>query len=199
MKKNKRIAIIGGAFNPPHMGHALVIETITRLFLCNEIWVMPSADRRDKKINVSGKQRLEMLKIMINDLFVNSAIPIRISTIELDRDKPTTTYETNQELTQRYPNNRFYYVIGSELVGDIEKKWYRGKELWSRLNFVVILRGLSKLPKKLPSQVMILDEDICLADVSSTFLRQLIKSGYSGLPYITKGVAEYIQKNKLYR
>ena len=74
-----RVALYGGAFSPPHLGHASLIEAILRLFPCDEIWVMPSADRHDKKISAPGKSRIEMLEILIQELFPNSKIPILIS------------------------------------------------------------------------------------------------------------------------
>ena len=65
---SKKIVIYGGAFNPPHIGHAIAIENVLRLFPCDEIWVMPTADRHDKKIKVDGVHRVQMLNLMVQEI-----------------------------------------------------------------------------------------------------------------------------------
>src|SRR3989344_3252446 len=199
MRKNKKVVIYGGSFNPPHIGHAAAIETITRLFPCDEIWLMPTADRRDKTVGIAGAHRVKMLKIMITKLFLTSKIPIQISTMELDRPRLTTTYETKLELEAAYPNCQFYFLIGSDIVGDIEKKWVNGAELFQAARFIVLKRPLDVLPKRLPPQITILDKGFKYVDISSTFIRALLAKGHSGAPYLISGVAEYIKNNGLYR
>lgn len=198
MGMKKKIVIYGGAFNPPHIGHAIAIDAVMRLFICDEIWLMPSADRKDKTINMSGEYRLNMLKIILAELFPKPAMPVVISTLELERPALTTTHETKLELERKYPDCQFYFLIGSDIVGDIEAKWVNGKNLARSANFIVIKRIDMDLPPKLPPHTTILDDNIVSCDISSTFVRKLIASGHSGLPYTTSGVAKYIAKNKLY-
>lgn len=195
----KKIIIFGGSFNPPHIGHALMIENVIRLFDCDEVWVMPSADRRDKKIEVNATDRIQMARIMIKENFQKSKIPIKISDLEIKRSGFTTTYDTILELEKKYPKNKFYFLIGSDSLLDIKTKWVKGKILWDKLNFVVVSRINFEMPKNLPSHCEILADKINGLDVSSTFLRELINNGYSGMPYMSKGIAEYIKIHKLYK
>ena len=196
--KNKKIALYGGAFSPPHLGHASVMEAVLRLFPCDEIWVMPSTNRHDKKVSASGSDRLKMLEILIQELFPSSKIPIIISDFELQMDKPTVTYETLKALDEKYPDNKFYFVLGSENLEVIETKWINGKKLLQEANFIAIKNPLIPLSNKLPSNITILD-DLPWTKISSTFVRKLIAQGQSGLPYISKGVAEYIKGHNLYK
>lgn len=109
-----------------------------RLVPCDEILVMPSADRRDKKISAPGRHRLEMCRLMVEELFPAPKIPIRISKEELDRPELTTTYTTKLELEKKYPDSEFHFVIGADLVKDIRSFWVDGEQFWetrSRLNF----------------------------------------------------------------
>ena len=204
----KIIALYGGAFSPPHLGHASVIEALLRLFTteflgrlkhgqetipsCDEIWIMPSADRHDKTVTASRKHRVKMLKIMIAELFPKPKIPILISDFELRLNKPTVTYETLKLLKEKYSNHGFHFVIGSENLGVIETKWVNGKKLFQEADFIAIKNPLVPLPNKPPPHIIIID-DVVWSDISSTFIRKLIAQGYSGLPYLTKGVAEYIK------
>ncbi len=193
MAHRKKIAIYGGAFSPPHIGHASVIEAVLRLFPCDEIWIMPSADRHDKTITTSGEHRVKMLEIMIAELFPKPKIPILISDFELSLNKPTVTYRTLELLKENYPNHEFHFVIGSENLGIIETKWVNGKKLFQEASFIAIKNPLFPLPDKLPPHITMID-DIAWSDISSTFVRKLLTQGYSGLPYLTKEVAEYIKR-----
>lgn len=195
---NKRIALYGGSFSPPHLGHASVIEAISRLFPCDEIWVMPSADRHDKKVTASGKHRIKMLELMINEIFPSPTTSIVVSDLELNMNKPTVTYETMLALKEKYPGYQFHFVLGSENFDVIETKWVKGKKLFREASFIVIKNSLMPLPKKLPPHITIID-DIPWTNISSTFIRKLIVQGHSGLPYLSKKVAEYIRVHQLYK
>ncbi|MBI2109218.1 MAG: nicotinate-nicotinamide nucleotide adenylyltransferase [Parcubacteria group bacterium] len=198
LHKKKKIIIYSGAFNPPHIGHATVIEAAMRLFPCDELWVMPTANRRDKKIKVSGKHRLAMLKSMNRSLFSLFPKPIRILPLEINRPRLTATYETKIELERMYPHFAFYFLIGSDIAGDIKTKWVNGKKLFKTAQFIIFKRHAFSLPKNIPPHSFILDKNIQSLDFSSTFIRNILQKGHSGVPYITPEVAAYIKKHKLY-
>ena len=197
---DKKIVIYGGAFNPPHVGHAAAIENIIRLFPCDEVWVMPSVGRHDKSLSVSSDDRLAMLQIMIDKAFPNSKVPIVVSDFEARKGVSTTTLETKEQLERLYPNYGFYFQVGTDIVGDIKDKWFKGRELFESANFIVMKRVGAPLPKELPKKsILLVDKQVASIDISSAFVRRLIARGYSGMPYITRSVAEYIKTNKLYK
>ena len=194
-----KIVIYGGAFSPPHIGHAIALDAILRLFLCDEIWVMPSANRKDKTMDVDGEDRVQMLTILVRDLFSDTPTPIKISRLEIERPKLTTTHRTKQELYQIYSDAEFYFVIGSDIFPDIETKWFEGKELYRTTHFIVLQRNEVPLPPNAPENIVLLNHDTVWLNVSSTFIRKLLREGHSGVPYLTHGVAEYIKKKGLYQ
>jgi len=207
-RQKKRIVIYGGSFNPPHIGHMIAIEAALRNFPCDEIWVMLSSDRLDKKIGVAGKHRVNMLKLALKEYFPPSfrktglrrAEPIlKITELELKRPKLTTTYDTMTELEKLYPRVKFYFLIGSELLWDIRYKWVRGRELWETCYFLAIRKPDVKIPPKLPPNIKTIDKDIVWVNISSTLIRNFIKKGYSGIPYLHPKVATYIKKRGLYK
>ncbi|MEK9186609.1 MAG: nicotinate (nicotinamide) nucleotide adenylyltransferase [Patescibacteria group bacterium] len=198
MDSRKKIVVFGGSFNPPHIGHAVAIENLLRLFLCDELWVMPSSDRRDKKIGVSGKDRLAMLDIMISEFFPEVHI-IKTSDLEINRPGFTATYDTLKELERFYPNDEFYFFIGTDAVGEVKEKWVKGDILHEKTKFVVINRPGAPLPENLPKNVILLQTETSGFNISSTFIRKLLTNGRTGMPYITKGVADYINREGLYR
>ena len=199
MSKKKKIVIYGGSFNPPHVGHAIAIEAVLRNFPCDEIWIMPSSERLDKHIGTSGTHRINMLKIMLREHFPHPATKLHISRLELNRPGLTTTFDTKTELEKLYPKNRFYFLIGSDLLWDIRNKWVKGRELWRSAYFLAIRKPGAKIPPKMPPNIKLVDKDIVWVNVSSTLVRDFIKKGYSGIPYIHPEVARYIKRNKLYK
>jgi|SRR3989344_2541989 len=196
---NKKIVIYGGSFNPPHVGHMADVENVLRNFKCDEIWIVPSRDRLDKHIGTPGKHRVQMLKLSIKGFFSNPTVPIKISDMELKRKKMTTTVDTKKELAERYPQNTFYFLIGSELLREIKSTWVRGKELWRSTRFLAIKNPLVNIRFSLPENIRVLDKEVVWLNISSTMVRRLLKEGYSGEPYIHPKVARYIKKNKLYK
>lgn len=195
----KKIIIYGGAFNPPHVGHAIVVETLSRLMRAHEIWIMPSADRKDKYIGISGEDRSHMLQLLLKDTLPKTKAPLKISSFEIERPALTTTYDTKLALEKKYPNFDFYFVVGSDLISDVKTKWVKGRELYKSARFVVIKRAPFKLPKKVPGNISMLSAEGIWPELSSTFIRKLLARGYSGMPYLTQSVAKYAQNKKFYK
>ncbi|OGY63696.1 MAG: hypothetical protein A3I24_00800 [Candidatus Harrisonbacteria bacterium RIFCSPLOWO2_02_FULL_41_13b] len=131
-------------------------------------------------------------------MFLNPKIPIQFSRMELDRTVLTTTFDTYKELKMKYPEKEFYFLIGSDIVGDIETKWENGRELARSANFLVFNRYGYNRPENLSANFICLDKKIVGLDLSSTFIRSLLLRGHSRLPYLTSAVSEYIKQNKLY-
>ena len=197
--REKRIVIYGGAFNPPHIGHAAVIEKIARSFPCDEIWVMPSADSRsDKTISVSGQHRVGMLDVMVRKRFSCLPVAVKVSLFEIERPNLNTTMGIKMELEKQYPNYIFYFLIGSDLLNDIELKWVDGKELYRSANFLLVERPDTVIPKELPSNIHMMSGKILEADVSSTSVRESLIIGDIDVSHIVPEVASYIEKNKIF-
>lgn len=124
---------------------------------------------------------------------------IKISDLELKRPRLTTTYDTLTELKRLFPRDKFYFLIGSELLWDIKYDWVRSNELWEGANFLAIRKPDTKIPPKLPPNIKTIDKDIVWVNISSTLLRNFIKRGYTGIPYIHPKVATYIKTSGLYK
>ena len=140
-----------------------------------------------------------MLNILIREFSGRSAVPVKISMLELDRPGLTTTYDTKIELEKKYPGNKFYFLIGSELLWNIRYDWIKGNELWNNANFLAIRKPETKVPDKLPPNIKLVDKDIVWVNISSTIIRNFIKKGYSGIPYLLPKISAYIKKNGLYK
>ncbi len=79
-----RVGILGGSFNPPTIGHQLMAVEVLNLNLVDEVWMVPCGYREDKKYPVSDEQRLEMTKLLIEDIDSNQfKIKIKVDSIEI--------------------------------------------------------------------------------------------------------------------
>jgi nicotinate-nucleotide adenylyltransferase len=208
----KKIAIFGGSFNPPHIGHKKIIEIVRDFFECDEIWLMPSGNRADKTMHTTDEHRLNMARIFATDLKLNDlesdstldtkdAKPnIIVSPIEIQRPVPTTTIDTLRELELAHPDSEFYFIISSELVPDIRAFWDDGQELFERAKFIILERLGSHSITNLelpPHSTLINHDGIVIPEISSTTLRGL-RDVRELTQWVGKELAEYIAEHKLY-
>ena len=195
----KKIVIFGGSFSPPHIGHLGDIRAALRFFSCDELWVMPSADRRDKTMSASAQDRLAMTRLMIESLPRKMRSRVKISKLEINRPRVTRTYETIKELARRYPTTHFYFLIGADSLLTMPR-WYRGKELYRLGNFLIISRAGCPLAQRYPKNIIFLKKyrpGRRASEASSTMIRERVFKNLLISLWVSKKVAEYITKNGL--
>src|SRR5690606_4291581 len=106
----KKIGLLGGTFDPPHIGHLTMAEEAYEKLNLDEVWFIPSAEPPHKEqAKVSAVDRLLMLKVALEP--VNY---FKINTIELERQGKSYTYDTIQALKEQYPTYQFYFIIGAD-------------------------------------------------------------------------------------
>jgi len=175
--ENKRIAIFGGSFNPPHVGHTEICRWLSGLGDCDEVWVVPCFVHPLGKRLIPFEDRLRMCELALTKL----GLPIRILDIERELGGESRTLRTLEELMRRHPSYRFALAVGGD-IGEQEKQWHRFDRIAKLVDIVRIPRGAgSHIP-----------------DVSSTELRRLIAAGEPYNDMVEREVADYIAKNNLY-
>jgi len=204
----KRIALLGGTFDPIHFGHLVSARAVAELCDFPRVTLVPAAVPPHKDVAcASGEDRLAMLELAIKDdpLF-------DICRIELDRRGPSYTYDTILELRERAscPLD-ISWIIGADMLSGLAS-WYRVAELLETVQIVVMSRPLSgSMSKELPTHgkkellaelpVSVSDHmlDTPLIDISSRQIRQRVAAGLS-VRYLTPdSVVGYISDHGLYR
>lgn len=112
------IGIMGGTFNPIHVGHIKIAQSAYKQFSLDEVWFMPNhtpAYKSDKEL-VSGKDRIAMVELAIHDLPY-----FRVSDFELKREGATYTAVTLTLLHEQYPQDDFYFIMGADSLYYFEK------------------------------------------------------------------------------
>lgn len=168
------IGIMGGTFDPIHIGHLLISEYIREELGLSKILFIPTGDPPHKPDNITpAKLRLELVKKAIADNKAFEAL-----TIETDRQGKTYTVETVCELERLYPGEKLYYIIGTDTLFQLNT-WKDPWLLKERVVFVVYHRDGEKL--EVERQIRSLADKLGLSfilskgpmiDISSTEIRK---------------------------
>lgn len=202
-----KIGIFGGTFNPPHKGHVrMALKTAEELSL-DKVLIIPNKKPTHKRCDdlADNTDRLEMCKLVFTD-------PIfEISTIEMDRESDSYTILTINELEKIYPNAEFYLIIGSDMFL-IFHKWYKYKEILEKCKVCVACRdnedkihalrsyafsNLGIYIKELDAKNIHISK-MDAFEVSSSEIREKIKSGKSVYGIVEPEIIEYMESHKLY-
>ncbi len=194
----KKIALFGGSFDPPHYGHIFAVAMVLNSKLVDEVWLVPSGKRDDKKLHTPAHHRRVMMEIMISTNF-GSRIPVFIEDYDLKQERHLPTIELVQVMKKTHPNYDFLVIIGADLATDVKSKWVKGDELIKTVNFLIIPRLGVKLPKTLPStfKVLPIEQSVC-TNLSSSMVRQIIKQGKNIEAFVPSAVIAYFLRYKLY-
>lgn len=185
----KKVGILGGTFDPPHLGHLLIAEEVYRKLALDEVWFIPSAEPPHKdKAKVSADERLEMLSAAIGDIDY-----FKINTIEIERKGKSYTFDTIKALQEDYPDHIIYFIIGADMV-EYLPNWYRIDQLVKLVNFVGVNRKAYEI--KTPYPVITVDTPIF--DISSTVIRERLKENESIRFLVPESVFNIIKKKGLY-
>ncbi len=198
----KRVGIMGGTFDPIHLGHLVVANEVLNIYSLDKIIFVPAGNPPHKTgISANSWDRFFMtnLATMTNDKFI-------VSDFEIKNSEKSYTLNTLQEFHRIYPDTEFYFITGTDAVIDLPK-WHEPKELLKLCKFIAVSRpGLRKkyLEMKIHEVKSGLNADIELLQVpmlqiSSTDIRERYKKGISAKYLLPEAVEQYILKNNLYR
>lgn len=200
--QNKKVGIMGGTFDPIHYGHLILAQNALDTFSLDEILFVPSGTpwlKESTKV-LSKNKRVSMTGMAIED-----NPDFALSTIEIDREGNSYSYETVEELKKEQPETTFYFIMGADSLLEIER-WKHPDRLMADCILLVAVRddcdreGLKKqiayLTDKYQADIKILPAN--RIDISSTKIRQLIREGKSVRYMLPDQIIRFIQKNHLY-
>lgn len=173
-QQRKETLVYGGAFHPPTLAHQAIVQACVDYARRHDadVWLLPSASRKDKDIAASRVFRLEMLEALIHDV-ETKGVNVTVSLVELDRGVATETYATVQELSDTYPDRRFVWVFGTDSLASMPL-WHGGEWLLCHLPMLIVEREGS--PSILPGEhAQYLG--IQTGGMSSTEVRRRLASG----------------------
>ena len=178
----KKIALFGGSFNPPHLGHQMMLMHIAYSYDFNEIWVNPVDKHyfaKDKYL-INPSDRVNMAKLA----FKKISDKIVIKTIDI-KNNFSKSFDTLSFLSNKYPNYKFTLILGEDNYNS-RKKWYKFEEIEKMAEIIYLGRNSVKSDLKLPFK---------FPDISSSEIRESVEENKL---LLDRNVLEYIKKNKLY-
>lgn len=185
----KRIGILGGTFDPPHIGHLLIAEEVRIALSLDKVWFIPSSIPPHKQEAFStANNRIAMVRKAIQN---NTSF--KVKTLEVERVGKSYTIDTINVLKDNYPNIDFYFIIGADMV-EYLPKWHKIEELLALVTFV----GVNRLGFTVESTYPILNVEVPSIDVSSTLIRNRIMDNVSVNYLLPELVYDYIKENRLY-
>jgi nicotinate-nucleotide adenylyltransferase len=213
MIKRKKIGIFGGTFDPIHIGHLRLALELKQQLGLDEMRLLPchQPPHRDAP-QVSSKQRAEMLRIALQD-----CPELQVDERELQRDKPSYTYDTLVELRAELGSEvSLVLCMGADAFAGLPT-WHRWQELIHLAHIVVIARPGWAIPESGDARDLLnkhqgeqthLEESAAgsivlqsprLLPISATDIRAHIQAGTSAQFLVPDAVWNYIKANQLYR
>ncbi|MGG3506650.1 nicotinate-nucleotide adenylyltransferase [Paenibacillus lautus] len=191
-----KVGIMGGTFDPIHIGHMLAAECARDAYDLEEVWFMPSHIPPHKEdAGVTGLMRLEMTAEAVAD-----HPSFRTLDWEVKRGGVSYTVDTVRELRDMYPEHDFSFIIGADMVAYLPK-WNRIGELADMLTFIGLNRPGTKLSvDDLPDflQKVVVTAEMPLIEISSTMIRSRAASGSSIRYMVPDRVYDYIVRSGIY-
>ncbi|OON99580.1 MAG: nicotinate (nicotinamide) nucleotide adenylyltransferase [Epulopiscium sp. Nele67-Bin004] len=201
MEANK-IAIMGGTFDPIHMGHLIMAEVVIDQCDINTVLFIPSGNPPHKQENdvTDKKHRYLMTQLAIND---NNKF--FISDIEVNTEKITYTIDTIKKLNKQY-GQKLSFIVGADSLLSI-LNWHKAKDLLKICSFIVINR-IGYREEEISCHIEKLTNDygadihkinISEINLSSTEIRQRVNTSKSIRYMVPEAVRQYIDNNNLYK
>lgn len=186
------IGILGGSFNPVHVGHMILASYLSQWGYVDEVWLTlsPRNPLKDASELIPDLRRLAMLNIA-----VKGSDNIDICDIELSMPRPSYTIRTLELLRERNPDKKFKLIIGSDNWRNFDR-WREPQKILDEFGVIVYLRPGYPVAKSNVEGLEIANAP--LLDISSTFVRQAISQGRDMNYFLPAGVYKYIKDNKLY-
>lgn len=188
------IGIMGGSFNPIHVGHAIIANYIIQNTDIDQLWLMVSPENPFKtgQAMVNEGQRLRMVE-MVSRMLDN----VITSGFELTLPRPSYTIDTLNALKVKFPSDDFTLVIGADNWAVFDK-WRSHDEIISNFKIVVYPRvGYDiVIPSKMSDRVLAVDAPII--EVSSSKIREQLSMGHDMRFFMPDEVYDYILRNNLY-
>jgi nicotinate-nucleotide adenylyltransferase len=182
------IGLFFGSYNPIHLGHLIIAESLVNETPLEEIWLMvtPQSPFKAKKNLLEENARYDLVERATAD-----NPHLRASNFEFGLPRPSYTIDTLTELVKAYPAHEFALIMGADNLSTLHK-WKKGDVILANYPIYVYPRRGSEPELPLGGNVTLTDAPIL--EISATRIRRLIRSGLSTRYILPEPVREEIDK-----
>ena len=202
----KKIGILGGTFDPIHLGHLIIAEQARDQYGLDQVLLIPSGhsyfkDNRAQKV-LPALTRLEMTRKAVSDY-----PPFEVSDIEVLRSGNTYTYETLEELADLHPEAELYFIVGADTVCSMST-WREPARIFAACTVLAAMRedqvdpesfqqGIKDLENRFHARIRTIS--IPNIGISSTQIRERAGNGKSIHYLVPNALESYIIENGIYK
>lgn len=202
MSTKRRVGIMGGTFNPIHLGHLIVAENAYEELNLDEVLFVPSGNpyMKDYVDVLDAKTRIDLVGEAIDDNH-----HFALSTIEVDRGGNSYSYETIESLKKSNLDTEYFFMVGADSLFTMEK-WMCPEKIFNEVTVAVASRGgvdqqkmmeqVAYLEEKYNTKIVILHSRA--VEISSTQIRERVRNGQSIRYMVRYKTEQVIRKKGLY-
>ncbi len=186
MNGKPELAVFGGSFDPPHLGHVLLAHYALAVTNVSEVVVAPAYEHAFGKSLTVFEHRMAMAKLAFSDLE-----RVRVDPIESQLGGTSRTFRLIEQLALRYPRYQLRLLIGADILLEAEQ-WHRFDDVKRMAPLIVAGRSGFSHPDVDPRAP-------CLPEVSSSQVRADLHAGSDVSHDVPARVLRYIAQHALYR
>ena len=186
------MGILGGTFDPPHLGHTAMAQGVRRALGLDRVLLMVA--------NVPWQKSADQVVTPAEDRFTMVGLAaageegVEASRLELDRGGVTYTVDTLEQLRRERPGDELFLIVGADVVGRLAS-WHRADILDSLCAIVAVPRPGAPRNERPGVQWV----DVATPDVSSTVVRARVAAGEPIDGFVAPAVRDFITARGLYR
>jgi nicotinate-nucleotide adenylyltransferase len=196
-----RIGILGGTFNPPHLGHLICAQEAYLQLELDRVWLIPARIPPHKPVEdePGAEHRLALCRLAIGA----DEKRFEVSDVEIARDGPSYTVDTLEELQSSAPDNELFLIVGADIAAGLPS-WREPERVLSLATLAVAKRrGTSREAVDEALRTLRGGErarffQMPRIAISSTMLRDRVRGGQSIRYYVPDAVVSYIERHHLY-
>lgn len=195
-----KLGILGGTFNPPHLGHLICAQEAHRELGLDRVLMIPARIPPHKPVEhePGAEHRLELCRLAIA-----GDQRFEVSALELSREGPSYTVDTLSELTANDPQSELYLIVGGDIAAGLDRWREPARVLELATVAVAKRRGTARSSvdaaiESLPGGERAQFFSMPRIGVSSTLVRRRVRSGQPIRYLVPDAVAGYIAEHRLY-
>lgn len=198
---SRAVGVLGGAFNPPHVGHMVLAQEAIFSLGLDELVLVPTGRAPHKLIEPEPGPEV---RLELAEAAARGVERVRVSALEVERQAPSYAYRTLEQLENELPGSEFTFVMGADVAASLES-WRRPERVLELARVAVAARpgidgeavsaALARLGADRGAQMLRMPE----IGVSSTLVRERVAAGRPVRWLVPDAVAELIEERGLYR
>ena len=184
-----RLGVLGGSFDPIHLGHLILGETAREQLSLDKVMFIPAGNqwRKEGRGVAAAEYRLAMVRLAVDG---NSAF--EVSTMEIDRDGPTYTVETLAQLHAESPGIEISFIVGVDALADMPH-WKEPRRIFELAMVCVAARVGEAVEDDRVTRI-----EMPEVNISSSVVRERVKEGKSIRYLVPDAVERYVREHGLY-